>query len=325
MERTIDLSIIIVNWNSAAYLDACLRTIRENTAGLEYEIVVVDNASFDGSEEVARHHGKDIRFIQSRENLGFARANNLGVLHSTGKILLFLNPDTEIRGDALVQMYQALSGLSRAGCLGCRILNSNGTLQTSCIQAFPTIMNQILDMEPLRDWTKRSTLWGIAPLFDRSPVPVEVEAISGACLMIRRRVFEKVGAFSEDYFMFAEDMDLCLKVHRAGYRNYYFGEASIVHHGGGSTNKRGGNPFSAVLIRESLKLYMAKFHGKTYSILYLFSIQAASLLRLIALGIAYPLCVVRLMDRERLETSLGKWWSIFLWSIGLNRAQELCP
>ncbi len=92
-----DLSIIIVNWNSATYLDTCIRTLCENTEGLNYEIIVVDNASYDGSAGVARRHGNSVRFVQSNENLGFARANNLGYVHSSGKTLLFLNPGDQGR------------------------------------------------------------------------------------------------------------------------------------------------------------------------------------------------------------------------------------
>ena len=311
-----DLSIIIVNWKSAAHLGNCLRTICENIEELKCEIVIVDNASYDGSADVARQYGEFVRFVQSNENLGFSRGNNLGFRHSVGDTLLFLNPDTEVRGDALVRMHDSLKSLSDAGSLGCRILNSDGTVQTSCIQAFPTITNQLLDAELLRKFTKKSSLWGIAPLFDNSRNPVEVEAISGACLMIRREVFEAVGMFSKDYFMYAEDLDLCFKTRQAGFRNYYFGDADVVHHGGVSTKKRGGNSFSAVLQRESMKRFMKKFHGINYSRLFVLTVQCGAFFRMISLIVVYPFIIFGIIDRDNLNISLQKWWNIFRWSIG---------
>ena len=316
----VNLSIIIVNWKSAVYLDNCIRTICENTEGLNYEIIVVDNASYDGSEAIANRYGEIVHFVQSNENLGFPRANNLGYRHSSGKVLLFLNPDTEILGGALVRMYELLIILSEAGCLGCRILNSDGTVQTSCIQAFPTITNQFLGAELLMRFAKRSRLWGMAPLFDLSLGPVEVEATSGACLMIRKEVFEKVGAFSEDYFMYTEDLDLCFKTHKAGFRNYYFGDVSVVHHGGGSTKERGGNAFSVVLMCESMRRFMGKFYGNNYSLGYVAAIQVAAVLRILILILGYPLVFFRMIDQEGFRVSLRKWWSIFRWSIGMDQA-----
>lgn len=313
-----DLSIIIVNWNSASYLDTCIRTIRESTRELSYEIIVVDNASYDGSEAVARRHGDSVRFVQSDENLGFARANNLGFHHSGGKTLLFLNPDTEIRGDALVRMNDFLSRLSDAGCLGCRILNSDGTVQTSCVQAFPTITNQLLDAEFLRNLFPKSGLWGMGPLYEANGRPLEVEAIAGSCMMVRRDIFEKAGLFSEEYFMFAEDLDLCYKMRQFGYRNYYYGGASVVHHGGGSTKSTGKGSFSDVLIRESVKKFLKKFYGETYSILYVLTMQLASVTRILILLIIYPVSLLSVVKRKNLDKALNKWRSIFFWSMGME-------
>ena len=147
---SIDLSIIIVNWNSSDYVRACLRSIYNETRGLDFEIIVVDNASFDGCESILKEEFPGVIFIQSKENIGFGKANNLGFQHSSGRNLLFLNPDTEIVGHALNTMVRHLDALPAAGAAGCQLLNADRSIQTSCIQVFPTIINQLLDIDYLK-------------------------------------------------------------------------------------------------------------------------------------------------------------------------------
>src|SRR5437762_3548719 len=132
-----DLSIIIVNWNSKDYLRKCLKSIYANTHGIDFEIIVVDNASFDGSGELLAQDFPKVRFVQSHTNLGFARANNLGFGNSTGRNVLFLNPDTEAVGGALNELLQRLQRLPNAGVVGCKLLNTDGSMQTSCLQSYP--------------------------------------------------------------------------------------------------------------------------------------------------------------------------------------------
>src|SRR5438876_184590 len=131
-----DLSIVIVNWNSAAFVRKCVASIFRNVAGISFEVIVVYNASYDGAAGIVGRDFPQIRFIQSEENLGFACANQLGYEHSTGRSLLFLNPDTEIQGSAICDLLTYLESLPDCGAIGCRLLNGDGTLQTTCIQAF---------------------------------------------------------------------------------------------------------------------------------------------------------------------------------------------
>src|SRR5450432_96179 len=160
-----DLSIIIVNWNSVDFLRGCLVSICQPPQSISLEVIVVDNASYDGCDSMLAREFPRVRFIQSHENIGFARACNLGHQHSAGRILLFLNPDTKIVGNALADLVSGLDSLPDAGAIGCKLLNADGTLQKSCIQSFPTILNQCLDSEALRSRFPRSRLWGMAPLF----------------------------------------------------------------------------------------------------------------------------------------------------------------
>lgn len=314
--KILDLSIIIVNWNSSGYLEKCLKSIVDNTSGLSYEIIVVDNASYDGCDLVVSKYLGVANLVQSEKNVGFARANNLGYSHASGQVLLFLNPDTVILGCALKEMYQTLLSLDNAGSLGCKVLNSDGTIQKSCIQAFPTIINQILDVEFLRNLFPKSGLWGMRPLFESFNNPVEVEVVAGSCLMVYREAFEKAGFFSEEYFMYAEDLDLCYKMRQSGYRNYYTGGSSIVHYGGGSTKSTGKSFFSSVLMRESVKMFLRKSRGNVYSLLFVFAVQLASLTRIFLILAVYPAAILRFLDKKDLKNILKKWNSIFLWSIG---------
>jgi len=146
----VDLSIVIVNWNSADYVRRCVQAIRHNSPAFSYEIVVVDSGSFDRCGEMLNREFPEVRFVQSQSNVGFASANNLGAGLAMGRFLLFLNPDTEVVGDALDKLVKALEQQPDAGLAGARLLNTDGSLQTSCIQSFPTILNQVLDCEWLR-------------------------------------------------------------------------------------------------------------------------------------------------------------------------------
>src|SRR5579871_5809019 len=212
-----EVSVIIVNWNSVAYLKDCVRSIYEHTRGVEFEIIVVDNASPGGDAEQIAQFIPGITLIRSATNLGFGGASNLGFAQSSGRFVFFLNPDTILAGPALTIMLRHLLRLPDAGVIGCKLLNGDGTVQTSSIQKFPTVLNQVLQSERLRLRWPSLPLWGIGPLFSASLVPAKVEAISGACMMLRREVFAAAGLFEESYFMYAEDLDLCYKVRRAGF------------------------------------------------------------------------------------------------------------
>lgn len=233
-----NLSVIIVNWNSAEYTVSCVSSIEAETKNLEFEIIVVDNASTDDSCRVIQERCPKVKLIRSERNVGFARANNLGFRHSLGGILLFLNPDTELHGPAINLMFERLNSSADIGVLGCRLLNPDLSVQTSCIHRFPTILNQIADIELLRQRFPRLRLWGMRPLFlTDCGKPISVEAVSGACQMVKRDVLETVGLFSTDYFMYMEDLELCYRISQIGKKVCYLGCATIVHHGGQSSKK----------------------------------------------------------------------------------------
>ena len=214
-----DLSIIIVNWKSVQYLAACLSSIYEQRFTATFEILVIDNASYDGSENLLASDFPKARFIQSEKNLGFAGANNKASFQATGEVLCFLNPDTIVKNNALQKLYDAVTSIPKAGAVGACLRNADNSVQTSCVMPYPTILNQILDMELLRKRFPRSPLFGMKALFTYANMPQEVEALSGACIMVPKAVFDDVNGFSEDYFMYAEDLDVCRKIRSIGHKS----------------------------------------------------------------------------------------------------------
>jgi hypothetical protein len=317
MSCEFDLSIIIINWNSVDFLRKCLASVYAGTLGLKFQTIVVDNASFDGCGELLGREFPGVIFIQSQENLGFAGANNLGFAHSKGRNILFLNPDTEVIGPALEVMCLFLDSRGEAGAVGGKLLNSDLSIQTSCIQRFPSILNQSLDFDFLRDLFPKSALWGTRPLFTNPATPVPVEVISGACLMAKRTVLEKVGGFSSDYFMYAEDVDLCYEIQQQGWKCYYVPQASVVHHCGRSSNSKPEKSFSAIMMRESTLKFMRKTKGKLYASAYRSSTALVAAFRLLALSAVFLLTAGRLR-RNSIKAALAKWVSILRWAVGLE-------
>ena len=308
-----DLSIIIVNWNSVGYLSDCLRSVEYEMRDslLSFEVVVIDSASYDGCDRFLHEHHPRVRFVQCNRNLGFGRANNLAFESSRGDAVLFLNPDTEVVGPAIATLHRRLRELPDAGVVGCRLLNSDGSLQTSCVQSFPTLLNQALDFEGLRQRWPASWLWGTAALYAGNPAPQSVEALAGACVMLRREVFARIGRFSDEYFMYAEDIDLCHKAHAAGLVNYYVPEVSVIHHGGGCSQEAPSN-FSVVLMRESICRYLAKTRGRFYGELDRASRLGVALLRLAALK------ALALRGRAAVApepAARRKWLAVLRWSV----------
>lgn len=311
-----ELSIIIVNWNSVEPLSVCLNSLCRVGSERDFEIIVVDNASYDGCGERLRAYYPAVKFIQSKENLGFARANNLGANYARGRLLLFLNPDTAVVGSAIHTMAGIFAVRTDAGIVGCRLLNGDLTLQTTCVLAFPTTLNELLDCEVLRKAFPKIPLWGTTALLERGPKTIPVQCVSGACLMIRRDVFDQVGRFTPDYFMYVEDRDLCYKVHEAGYTTYFTNSAEVVHFGGSSSDRRTESNFSTVMRQQSILTFMRQHHGIWHAAVYRLATfsAAAGRLFLLAIGRVAARCGVPMPEVR----SFSKWRRIMRWSIGLE-------
>jgi N-acetylglucosaminyl-diphospho-decaprenol L-rhamnosyltransferase len=313
----LDLSVIIVNWNSARFLAKCLTSVYANISGLAFEVVVIDNASYDGCAQLIESEFPAVRFIQSDRNLGFGCANNLAARGATGRVLLFLNSDTEIVGSAIQEMTSWVDRLPAAGVVGPRLLNSDGSVQTTCVQAFPSILNQLLATEYLRTTFPKWPLWGNRAVYENSRSPVRVEGIPGASLAIRRDLFELLGGFCSGYFMYGEDMDLCFRASRAGHDSFYIGSASVIHHGGKSSGATSDQHWSAVVMKESIFSFMAAHRGRWYAWAFRSTTAMAAVVRM-ALVSGRLLLPLADQDRQTLSYAAAKWKRVLRWALGLE-------
>jgi GT2 family glycosyltransferase len=249
-------------------------------------------------------------------NLGFAGANNLGFEHSCGNKLLFLNPDTVVLGDAIEKMASVLGSASEVGVVGCRLLNRDYSLQASCVQPFPTIMNQVFGLDWIQRRWPRWSLLGMRSLSENPDGVSDVEVVSGACLMVKRDIFEPLGGFSTEYFLYAEEADLCHRIQRAGWKICHVGSAKVVHFGGESS-KSNGSTFADVVMHESIFKLLRKFRGSSYAYLYRAALFLSAMARLSLLA---PLLLgpESMCDRDRVLTAFRKWRSITRWSLALE-------
>lgn len=325
MTAPLDLSILIVNWNSRDFLKKCLASIYAETRGLAFEVIVVDNASFDGAADMVAAEFPQVRFIQSKTNLGFARANNFAFEHSTGQVVLLLNPDTEVVGDAIPRMFRAVQSVPDAGIVSCKLLNTDLSTQTSCIKRFPTILGEVLSIEWLRLKWPHFSLWSLAPLYSESPEPFRVEAVCGACQMIPREVYAAVGGLSSKYFMYAEDIEISAAALAKGKSTYYVGDAKIVHHGGqSSTGKDRGSRWVAIMQKEAMWQYFRATRGPAYAALYRAAITLTSLLWLSVVVVLSPFFYLR----KRANTIVRvwrKWLGALQWALGFQSLTNKFP
>ena len=308
------VSILIVNWNSKDLLRECLSSIQQTCADLEPQIVVVENGSFDGCAEMITAEFPEVEFIQGSDNIGFGRANNLGLTRVTGDAVWVLNPDTEVRPGALQTLLGELDRLPDAGIVSPRLLNADLTLQWS-VHALPRPVRQALDSEILRRALSPYALW--APPSDFAPLgTVAVEAVGGTAMLMRTETFRSVGGFTADYFIYAEDMDLCFKILRAGFRIYHVPAAEIVHHGGASSSEQGSS-FAAVMMREALHSYMVLNHGPRSARTYRLATGVSALGRLALL--APSLMLGDEPHRSRRKATFSQWRSVLSWSVGRQK------
>lgn len=307
-----DLSIVIVNWNSVEFTKKCIASIQSTTSGLDYEVIVVDNASDDDCSQLMSQACPVVKVISCTRNLGFAAANNVGCSHSCGKNILFLNPDTIVRGDAVRKMITRLNTSTDVGAVGCRLLNGDLTIQTSCVQPFPNIMNQLLALDWLKRQWPRLSLWGMRALFTDSSF-TDVQTVSGACIMVKRDVYVSVDGFSTEYFLYAEEVDLCEKIRRSGRRVCHVGDAQVVHFGGQSTKQKR-NGFSDVMMRASVYTLLRKFRGEKYAEVYRILLFMSAFARSIILLPTLIIAFARSRPSATADT-FYKWFLIASWAL----------
>lgn len=235
-EVTKDVSVIIVNYNVQDFLEQCLHSIYRACEDLETEVFVVDNASRDASAQMVKSRFPRVQLQENRINVGFSKANNQALRRARGRYFLLINPDTLAREDTIKTMLEFMDAHPETGASGCKILNPDGTLQLGCRRSFPTPWVALAKILGLGRLFSRSRLFGKYNLtYLDSDQLAEVDAISGSFMFLRRETLEQVGLLDESYFMYGEDLDLCYRIKKAGWKIYYVPTTQIIHYKGRST------------------------------------------------------------------------------------------
>ena len=249
-----EVSVSIVNWNSSSQLKRCLDSVYSQE-GVDKEVIVVDNASSDFDPRLFEKSYPSLKLLVNKENVGFAKALNQAVGVSNGEYLLFLNPDVEFEGrDGLRQLLDFIRKDRKIAIVGPKLLNPDGSLQPSG-RKFPSFVDLVYGLDPplfskfiRHDPFQRTD-------FDKV---VEVDEVSGACFLIRKDVFKAVGGFDENFFLYFEEVDLCKRVKRMGFKVYYYPEVKVFHQWGASSRK---NPLSRKHMLSSRFYYCRKHYG----------------------------------------------------------------
>lgn len=253
------LSVIIVNYNVKFYLEQCLHSVEKALKEIEGEIIVTDNDSRDGSVPYLKAHFPGVRFIESKENLGFAKANNLAIKQSCGEYILLLNPDTIVTEHTFSDFIEFMDTHPDAGGCGAYMLRTDGSFALESRRGLPTPFVAFCKMSGLTSMFPNSRLFGryyMRYLNEEQASPIEI--MSGAYMFLRRTALDKAGLLDEDFFMYGEDIDLSYRILKAGYRNYFL-PSHILHYKGESTEK------SSYRYVHTFYRAMQQFFNKHYS------------------------------------------------------------
>ncbi len=274
------LSVVIVSYDCLALLQKCLASIRTGARSMTYEVIVVDNASGDGTREWISRSSPETRFFANSTNLGFAKGCNLGIRESRGDYVLLLNPDTLVAGGTFLSTWEYMQSSPRLAACGCKILRPDGSMDLSCKRNFPSPWDALCRMLGLSKFFPQSTLFARydARQLDEN-CRQEVPLIDGCYMMIRREAVDDIGLFDERFFMYAEEMDWCRRAHLRGWSIGYDPSGTIVHVKGEITRR---SPFRMLYhFHRSMALYCRKHYRPWNPVL--LAVYPAIALRLVVL------------------------------------------
>ncbi len=271
----VDVSVIIVNWNTRGLLAQCLQSLYDTTNNLGFEVIVVDNASADGSVEMVCQDFPRVQLVVNANNVGFVRANNQALPLSRGRYVLLLNSDAAVLPGALLRMVQFMDAQPGVGIVGPRILNPNGSFQSSYMD-FPNLLSELLLMTKLSKVVYGRHFPSHSP--QQSRETRAVDWMQGACIMIRRETLEEIGGLDEIFFMYSEEVDWCWRARQAGWAVYYLSEAKVLHWGSQSSSKVPVKRRS--LVYKSKLLFLDKHHGPTTALLLKWALLITSILKM---------------------------------------------
>lgn len=303
----IDVSIIIVSWNVADLLAGCLNTILESPIAINQpdgdkpvvEIIVVDSASSDRTVLMLQENYPQIRLLAQNENVGFTRGNNIGLEAAQGRYLFLLNPDTEIIDHTIPQMVNYLDENPKVGIVGPHTLNTDGTYQSSR-RHFPTKTLAFFESTWLQAFAPKAMMDEFYVSNAPEDATLEVDWMQGSALMARREVYEQVGGLDEGYVMYSEEMDWQKRIKDAGWKAVFLGTATIIHHGGKSTEQIGAQKH--IWFQESKLRYFRNHHGKTFAAILRVFLLKNYLWQIAIEGIKGAIGHKRKMRQERVRT-----------------------
>ncbi|NCO35468.1 MAG: hypothetical protein AUJ92_20895 [Armatimonadetes bacterium CG2_30_59_28] len=265
------LSILIVNWNTCDLLDACLQSLMDDPIGRKSEIIVVDNASTDGSATLVRDKFPTVTLVDNDANVGYARGNNQAMDLATQEYFLLLNPDTEVTDGALERMLHFMTNYPGVGVAGCRLVHPDGAVQRS-VRLFPTPDTVIYEALGLSRLFPRSKLFGKYRMGWWSYDDLrEVDQPMASCVMLRHRAVEEVGGMDEQFPIFFNDVDLCYRLKKHGWRIYFVPDATVIHHGGSST-KQVRRDMIAESHQSMLRFYEKHYRGHVHRLSYVLAV-----------------------------------------------------
>jgi O-antigen biosynthesis protein len=284
-----DLSVIIVNYNVKHFLEQCLQSVLKATAGLSVEVFVVDNNSVDGSIEMVREKFPQLNLIANTDNLGFSKANNQAIRLAKGKYVLLLNPDTIVQEDTFIKVVNFMNGDEKMGGLGVKMLDGKGQFLPESKRGLPTPAVAFYKIFGLANLFPNSKKYGQYHLtyLDKDKNH-EIDVLSGAFMLLRKSTIDEVGLLDETFFMYGEDIDLSYRIQKAGFKNYYFSETSIIHYKGESTKKSSVN--YVVVFYKAMAIFAEKHFAKSQASTFNSLINAAIYLRA---GFAIALTVIK--------------------------------
>jgi len=307
MNTKVDLSIVVVSYNTKKLTRQCIETVLNTISGIKYEIIIIDNASSDGSTSVLldlSKNTKKVGIILNKNNVGFGAANNQGIMESKGRYVLLLNSDTIMSSEILPQMIEWMDMNPEIGISTCSLLNEDGSLQGTggyfptlprvfswmIVQDLPFVDRFIKPFHPMKE---KSIIKG--KQFYRSQK--ELDWVTGAFFLINRNVFTDVPGFDEDYFMYTEEVDFCYRAKQCGWKVVYHPRWSIIHLGGASGTKE-----SAVLREfDGVKLFYKKHYSRLHMILLRLLLKIGSLIRMIVFRITDGKDVARIYSKALKE------------------------
>ena len=291
------LSVIIVNFNVKYFLEQCLHSVQIAVLNIDAQIIVIDNDSNDGSKEFFTDKFPNVHFIWNKENVGFSKANNIGLAQATGKFILFLNPDTIVAEDCFDKCLAFFKMHQNIGALGIRMIDGGGKFLKESKRGFPSLFPSLFKLFALAAILPNSKIFARYYLGNLSEYQNHtVDVLSGAFMLIEKKVLDKVGGFDEDFFMYGEDIDLSYRIQNAGFKNYYFAESTIIHFKGESTKK--GNLKYVQLFYGAMNLFLKKHNSVAKSTLYRFFINIAIGLKIANNNIKKGLSFIGNKNRE---------------------------